>query len=552
MEYFNEEHNLFRESLREFLNRELSPNIEVWEKDGKIPKSIWKKMGDMGFLGLSFPEKYGGGDLDFFFEVIFNEELGRLNSGGFVVTQQVVQYMSAPYIHKYGSDTLKDKYLPGIISGDLISCIGITEPDAGSDTKNIQTRAELIGNEYVINGSKTFITNGLYGDFIILVVKTNPKAGSKGVSLICVDLDQNGITKNKINKLGWHSSDTAELSFDNVRVPKENLIGEEGKGFYYLMNGLQLERLCFLPSNVATMEYALSESLNYMSQRNAFGRTIDKFQVLRHRISQLSSELEALKAFSYYCCDLFDKGIYDVKSCSMGKLIVTELHEKISTQCLQFFGGNGYTEDYPMARMFRDSRIGTIGGGTSEIMREIIAKVVIDDVRYEKEKSNINSKVSSVNTNFSNQDNFSSLEKLDKHDLTLATKTITIAENTINITIKHINQTDNNGERKSSSQVIRHQIAQLASEIECSKQFILSINNKFETTKNLEKQISMAKLTSMQLMDRVVSECFDMFESCDSLDQHPLEKTFQRSKMIQISNSKRNLHDNISKLIIEK
>ena len=552
MEYFNEEHNLFRESLREFLNREVSPNIEVWEKDGKIPKSIWKKMGDMGFLGLSFPEKYGGGDLDFFFEVIFNEELGRLNSGGFVVTQQVVQYMSAPYIYKYGSDKLKDKYLPGIISGDLISCIGITEPDAGSDTKNIQTRAELIGNEYVINGSKTFITNGLYGDFIILVVKTNPKAGSKGVSLICVDLDQNGITKNKINKLGWHSSDTAELSFDNVRVPKENLIGEEGKGFYYLMNGLQLERLCFLPSNVATMEYALSESLNYMSQRNAFGRTIDKFQVLRHRISQLSSELEALKAFSYYCCDLFDKGIYDVKSCSMGKLIVTELHEKISTQCLQFFGGNGYTEDYPMARMFRDSRIGTIGGGTSEIMREIIAKVVIDDVRYEKEKSNINSKVSSVNTNFSNQDNFSSLEKLDKHDLTLATKTITIAENTINITIKHINQTDNNGERKSSSQVIRHQIAQLASEIECSKQFILSINNKFETTKNLEKQISMAKLTSMQLMDRVVSECFDMFESCDSLDQHPLEKTFQRSKMIQISNSKRNLHDNISKLIIEK
>jgi len=552
MEYFNEEHNLFRESLREFLNREVSPNIEVWEKDGKIPKSIWKKMGDMGFLGLSFPEKYGGSDLDFFFEVIFNEELGRLNSGGFVVTQQVVQYMSAPYIYKYGSDKLKDKYLPGIISGDLISCIGITEPDAGSDTKNIQTRAELKGNEYVINGSKTFITNGLYGDFIILVVKTDPKAGSKGVSLICVDLDQNGITKNKINKLGWHSSDTAELSFDNVRVPKENLVGEEGKGFYYLMNGLQLERLCFLPSNVATMEYALSESLNYMSQRNAFGRTIDKFEVLRHRLSQLSSELEALKAFSYYCCDLFDRGIYDVKSCSMGKLIVTELHEKISTQCLQFFGGNGYTEDYPMARMFRDSRIGTIGGGTSEIMREIIAKVVIDDVTYEKAKSNVNSKENSVNTNLPNQVNISSLEKIDNHHLELATKTIIIAENAINMTIQHINQTDNNGERKSSSQVIRHQIAQMASEIECYKQFIHSINNKFETPVNLEKEISMAKLTSMQLMDKVVSECFDMYENYDSLDQHPLEKIFQSSKMIQISNSKRNLHNNISKLIIEK
>ena len=552
MEYFNEEHNLFRESLREFLNREVSPNIEVWEKDGKIPKSIWKKMGDMGFLGLSFPEKYGGRDLDFFFEVIFNEELGRLNSGGFVVTQQVVQYMSAPYIYKYGSDKLKDKYLPGIISGDLISCIGITEPNAGSDTKNIQTRAELIDNEYVINGSKTFITNGLYGDFIILVVKTDPKAGSKGVSLICVDLDQNGITKNKINKLGWHSSDTAELSFDDVRVPKENLIGEEGKGFYYLMNGLQLERLCFLPSNVATMEYALSESLNYMSQRNAFGRTIDKFEVLRHRISQLSSELEALKAFSYYCCDLFDKGIYDVKSCSMGKLIVTELHEKISTQCLQFFGGNGYTEDYPMARMFRDSRIGTIGGGTSEIMREIIAKVIIDDVKYEKAKSNINSKENSVNTNFSNLYDVSSLEKLDKHDLTLATKTIRIAENTINITIKHINLVDDHGAKKSSSQSIRHQIAQLASEIECSKQFVLSINRKFETTENLEKEISMAKLTSIQLMDRVLSKCFQMFGAYDTLEHHPLEKIFQNSKMIQISNSKSDLHDNISKLIIEK
>ena len=554
MKYFNEQHNLFRESLRDFLNREVSPNIAVWEKKGKIPKFIWKKMGDMGFLGLSFPEKYGGSDLDFFFEVIFNEELGRLNSGGFVITQQVVQYMSAPYIYKYGSDKLKDKYLPGIISGDLISCIGITEPDAGSDTKNIKTRAELIDNQYVINGSKTFITNGLYGDFIILAVKTDSNAGSKGVSLICVDLDQNGITKIKINKLGWHSSDTAELSFDNVKVPKKNLIGEEGKGFYYLMNGLQLERLCFLPSNVATMEFALSESLNYMSQREVFGRTIDKFEVLRHRVSQLSSDLEALKAFSYYCCDLFDKGIYDVKSCSMGKLLVTELHEKISTQCLQFFGGNGCTEDYPMARMFRDSRIATIGGGTSEIMRDIIAKVIIDDVKYEKAKSNVNSKESLINSNsnFLNQDKISSLEKSDKHDLSLATKTIAIAENTINITIKHINQTNNNGDKKSSSQVIRHQIAQLASEIECYKQFVYSIYNSIGITENPEKELSMAKLTSIQLMDKVVSECFEMFGTFDSLEHHPLEKIFQNSKMIQISNSKRDLHDNISKLIIEK
>ena len=552
MRYFNEEHNLFRESLREFLDREVRPNIEDWEKAGKIPKSIWQKMGKMGFLGLTFPEKYGGGDLDFFFEVILNEELGRLNSGGFVITQQVVQYMSAPYIYKYGSDKLKEKYLPGIISGDLIGCIGITEPDAGSDTKNIQTRAELVDDHYLINGSKTFITNGLYGDFVVLVVKTDTRAGSKGVSLICVDLDLKGITKNKINKLGWHSSDTAELGFDNVKVPKENLIGEEGEGFYYLMNGLQLERLCFLPSNVATMEYALSVSLDYMSQRTAFGRTIDKFEVIRHRVSQLSAELEALKAFSYYCCDLFDKGIYDVKLCSMGKLLVTELHEKISTQCLQFFGGNGYTEDYPMARMFRDSRIGTIGGGTSEIMREIIAKVIIDDVKYKKAKSNISNKQNlvNINTDYISMDEISLKEKFDNHNLYSAIQTFVIAENTINTTISHIN--NNIDSKKSSSQVTRHKIAQMSSEIECYKQFICSVCNALELTNNQEKEILMSKLISIQLMEKVVSECFEIFGAYDSLQDHPLEKVYQKSKMIQISNNKTDLHENIAKFIIEK
>ena len=389
MNYFSEEHEMFRKSLRDFLKREVKPNLNKWENDGKIPKEIWKKMGKMGFLGLSYPEKYGGANLDFFFEVVLNEEMGRLNSGGFTITQQAVQYMSGPYILKYGSELLKNKYLPGIISGNLISCIGITEPNTGSDVQNIQTNAIKKGDNYIVNGSKTFITNGVYGDFIVTVVKTNQAARSKGISLLVIDLDSPGITKTKIDKLGWRSSDTAELSFDNVVVPSENLLGEEGKGFYYLMNGLQLERLCFMPSSIATMEFAISESLSYMNERKAFGKSIDKLQVLRHRIAQLSSEIEALKVFSYYCCNLFDKNIYDVKLCSMGKLLCTELHEKVSTQCLQFFGGNGYTEDYPMARMYRDSRVGTIGGGTSEIMREIIAKIVIDGKDYEAEKSRI-------------------------------------------------------------------------------------------------------------------------------------------------------------------
>jgi alkylation response protein AidB-like acyl-CoA dehydrogenase len=313
--------------------------------------------------------------------------MSRMNSGGFVITQQVVQSMSSPYILKYGSEVLKQKYLPGIISGDLIGCIGITEPNTGSDVKNIKTKAEDQGNYYLLNGSKTFITNGVYGDFVVTVAKTDSNAGTKGISLIVVDLNSAGINRIKINKLGWHASDTAEISFDNVKVPKENLIGEEGKGFYYLMNGLQLERLIFVPSSIGAMEFAISESIKYMKQRKSFGQTIDKFQVLRHKIATLCSEIESIKVFGYHCCELYNKKIYDVKLCSMAKLLVTELHEKVSTECLQFFGGNGFSEEYPMARMYRDSRVGTIGAGTSEIMKEIISKIVLEEAQYEETKS---------------------------------------------------------------------------------------------------------------------------------------------------------------------
>ena len=387
MNYFTKEHEMFRESLRDFLNKEVKDNINKWESDQKIPKDIWKKMGDQGFLGLTYPEKYGGFDLDFFFEVILFEEMSKMNSGGFVITQQVVQSMSSPYILKYGSEFLKEKYLPGIISGDLIGCIGITEPDAGSDVKNIKTRAEDKGDHYVLNGSKTYITNGVYGDFVVTVCKTDKSAGTKGISLIVVDLNSDGINSTKIDKLGWHASDTAEISFDNVKVPKENLIGEEGKGFYYLMNGLQLERLIFVPSCIGAMELAISESIKYMKERKSFGQTIDKFQVLRHKIATLSSKIESVKVFGYYCCDLYNNKIYDVKLCSMAKLLVTELHEKVSTECLQFFGGNGFSEEYPLARMYRDCRVGTIGAGTSEIMREIIAKVILEETKYEETRS---------------------------------------------------------------------------------------------------------------------------------------------------------------------
>ncbi len=379
--HFTEEHELFRQSFRTFLEKEVRPYINEWEENQQIPRSVWKKMGAMGFLGLSYPEQYGGTNLDFFYDVVFNEEIGRMNSGGFAAAFQVAQYMSATYVLNYGSEYLKQKYLPGVVSGDLISAVGITEPGAGSDVQNMQTKAIRQDDFYIVNGAKTFITNGVYGDFIITAVKT-PVGDQDKISLLVINLSSKGISKNKLKKLGWHSSDTAELHFDNVKVPAKHLIGEEGKGFEYLMNGLQLERLVAVPGAVTSMEYAIEQVLQYMSERLAFGRSLNKFQVLRHRLAQLASEIEALKAFTYHACHLYNENIYDVKLCSMAKLLATELHEKVASQCLQFYGGYGFMEEYPLARMYRDCRAGTIVAGTSEIMREIIAKIVVDGLNY--------------------------------------------------------------------------------------------------------------------------------------------------------------------------
>ncbi len=382
--YFTEEHELFRQSLRDFLKKEVLPNIDQWEEDRQIPKELWKKMGDQGFLGLNYPEEYGGADLDFFYSVVFTEEITKCYSGGFSIVQSVVQYMSGPYILKHGTEKLKQKYLPKIISGEAISAIGITEPGAGSDVANIQTKAIKQGDHYIVNGSKTFITNGVYGDFIVTVVKTDPEAGINGISLLVIDRDAEGVSANKLKKLGWHASDTAELHFDNVKVPAENLIGDEGQGFFYLMGGLQLERLVGAILGYTGCEEAMNYALQYMSEREAFGRKINRFQVLRHRIAQMAAEIESVKYFVYHCCRLHNDKQYAVKECSMAKLLASELSDKVAYQCLQFFGGYGYMEEYKVARMFRDSRIGTIGGGSSEIMREIIAKMVIDSKQYKR------------------------------------------------------------------------------------------------------------------------------------------------------------------------
>jgi alkylation response protein AidB-like acyl-CoA dehydrogenase len=384
---FTAEHQIFRDTLRTFIRKEITPYVDDWEKRGEIDRNVWKKMGDMGLMGLNYPEVYGGLELDFYYSLILCEELSYCFSGGFTISALVIQFMSAPYLLKYGSEDLKVRYLKPVIAGDMVSAVAITEPGAGSDVKQIKTTAVRDGDFYIVNGSKTFITNGYYGDFFITAVKTASDQGTKGISLLLIDRNATGVSSSKINKLGWHASDTAELGFNNVRVPISHLIGLEGEGFRYLMDGLQLERLTAAIHSLATAESAFQYTLDYIAQREAFGKKIQEFQTIRHRIAQMAADIATTKAFVYHCCDLQDLDEYAVQECSIAKLQASELALNVVNQCLQLFGGYGFTEDYKIARLYRDVRVGTIIGGTSEIMLEIIAKMTIDHVTYQSGKS---------------------------------------------------------------------------------------------------------------------------------------------------------------------
>ena len=399
--YFTEEHELFRQSVRQFIETEVVPRANEWEEKQQIDKAIWKRMGDLGFLGINFPEEYGGTNADFFNTVVLLEEVARCTMGGFAAAHGVHQYMSTAHLLKTGSAELKKKYLPKAISGETWGSLAISEPNAGSDVAAIKTTAVRVGDEYIINGSKTFITNGYYGDFVTLACKTAPEQGMSGISLLMVDQNIPGFKTNKLKKMGWHSSDTAELFFDNVRVPASNLIGEENKGFYYIMESFQLERLVAGIGGVSGAQHCLELTLKYIAEREAFGRPIKKFQVLRHKLVDLATEIEAARQLVYQAAWLFSKGEMAVKECSMIKLLATELGKKVADECLQCFGGYGYMEEYTIARMYRDARVGTIVGGTSEIMKEILAKIVIDDVQYKSaygSKSDVRSQKSEVSS----------------------------------------------------------------------------------------------------------------------------------------------------------
>ncbi|HAI19286.1 MAG TPA: acyl-CoA dehydrogenase, partial [Xanthomarina gelatinilytica] len=348
--YFTEEHQMFRESLKDFLQKEVVPHIEKWEKTGTVERFIWKKFGDMGFFGLAYPEAHGGLNLDLFYTVIFLEELQKINSGGFAANMWAHAYLAMTHVNKEGSHEIKEKYLAPSISGDKIGCLCITEPFGGSDVAGMRTTAVKKGDTYIINGSKTFITNGVYSDYLVVAAKTDPDAGHRGMSIFIVDRETPGISATKLDKLGWRASDTAEIAFDNVVVPANQLMGEEGKGFPYIMQHFALERLIMGINAHARAEYALDYAKQYMSERTAFGKTIDQFQALRHRYAELYSEMEVCREFNYSVAYRLDKGEYVVKQATMSKLKSTKMADEVINECLQFLGGYGYMEEYPMAR----------------------------------------------------------------------------------------------------------------------------------------------------------------------------------------------------------
>ncbi|MCL5247033.1 acyl-CoA dehydrogenase family protein [Cellulophaga sp. 20_2_10] len=380
--YFTEEHQLFRESLKEFLKKEVVPNVDKWEESGTIDRSIWKKFGDMGYFGLASPEAYGGLDLDLFYTIIFLEELQKINSGGFAAAMWAHAYLAMTHVTKEGDDAIKQDYLAPSIAGEKIGCLCVTEPFGGSDVAGMRTTAVKKGDTYVINGSKTFITNGVYCDYMVVAAKTSPELGNKGISIFMVDKDTLGVSASKLNKLGWRASDTAEIAFDNVTIPASNLMGEEDKGFSYIMQHFALERLIMGVNAHARAEYALDYARQYMSERTTFGKTIDKYQALRHKYADLYADMEICREYNYSVAYRLNKGEYVVKEATISKLKSTKMADEVIYDCLQFLGGYGYMEDYPMARLLRDSRLGPIGGGTSEILREIIAKMVIDKKEY--------------------------------------------------------------------------------------------------------------------------------------------------------------------------
>jgi len=375
--YFTEEHEMFRKTVRDFVQKELAPHAEEWDKAEEFPRDVFTKMGELGLLGIRYPEEYGGSDLGYFYSVVYAEEIAKCGLAGLVMSILVQSDMGTGPLHLIGSDEIKRTYLAPAIRGEMIAALGITEPGAGSDVAGMQTTAVRDGDEFVINGTKMFITNGTRADFVTLAAKTDKDAGHAGISMFVAPTDLPGFSVGrKLDKLGNRVSDTAELIFEDYRLPASNLLGEEGQGFYTAMINFQGERLIAAISSVAGAQHVLEMTLEYAQQRVQFGRPIAKFQATRHKFAQMATELEAARQLAYHAAYLVDKGVECVKEVSMAKLFCCETAFQVTDRCLQIHGGYGYMNEYPVSRAWRDTRLATIGGGTSEIMLEVIGRLM--------------------------------------------------------------------------------------------------------------------------------------------------------------------------------
>ena len=370
---YTEEHQIFRDSFRKFVAKEITPFVPQWEEARAVPREIWLKMGEQGFLCPWIPETYGGLDLGFEYSVIINEELIR--GDGFGVGVPLHSDVATPYLFSYGTKAAKDRWLPGCITGEVITAVGFTEPNAGSDLAAIGAKAVRDGDSYVINGQKTFITNGYFADLIVVAVKTDPEAGHRGISLILVDKDAPGFSRGgKLEKMGYHMQDTAELFFEDCRVPASHLLGEEGKGFKYMMEKLQQERLEVSIKCQANAEEAFKEALNYAKTREAFGRPIGNFQYTAFRLAEMATEVQMGRTFLDDLIAKHIRGESIVQEVSMAKYWLGEMVNRIAYQAVQIHGGYGYMEEYRICRIYRDVRALSIFAGTSEIMKLIISK----------------------------------------------------------------------------------------------------------------------------------------------------------------------------------
>ena len=378
MAVFTPDHEAFRHTVRAFVEKELVPHADEWEATGCFAPWVWRRLGELGLLGIEFPERYGGAGADFLYTAVFCEELARCRSAGVTMGVLASKDMAAPHLLNLGTEEQKQRWLPRICRGEVVCAIAVTEPGGGSDVASLRTRAERRGNDWVVNGSKMFITNGAQADLFFTAVRTDPPDPERrfhGISILMIEKGAPGFSVSRtLDKMGNRSSDTAELSFQDAHVPATNLLGTEGRGFYEIMRNFQRERLVAALWFASATRQALEDTIAYARQREAFGAPISKLQVIRHAIAGMAAEIESLTAFLHAIATRYAGGEDCTTEISMAKLLAGDLANSLAYKCTQIFGGYGYMREYPIERFYRDARLWSIGGGTSEIMKEIIAQ----------------------------------------------------------------------------------------------------------------------------------------------------------------------------------